>query len=161
MEFDATFFALVALILFFVLLGYLGVHKTLAKALDKRAATIAKELDEAKRLRDEAAALLADYQKRAKEAELEARSIVEQAAREASALADEARTRLEEYVGRRTKMAEDKITQAEHQALAEVRSLSADVAVAAAEKIMAAKVKAGEAGDLLAASIDEVKKRLN
>lgn len=161
MEFDATFYALVALILFFVLLGYLGVHRTLAKALDKRAETIAKELDEAKRLRDEAAALLADYQKRAKEAEVEARSIVEQAAREASALAEEAKTRLEEYVGRRTKMAEDKISQAEHQALAEVRSLSADVAVAAAEKIMAAKVKAGEAEHLLTSSIDEIKKRLN
>lgn len=161
MEIDATFFALVALILFFVLIGYLGVHKTLAKALDNRSALIAKELDEAKRLREEAAALLADYQKRAKDAEIEARSIVDQAGREAAALAEEAKTRLEDYVSRRTRMAEDKIAQAEHQALAEVRSLSADVAVAAAEKIMAAKVKAGAGAGLVASAIDEVKKRLN
>ena len=149
MEFDATFFALVALALFVVLLVWLGVHKKVGAALDSRASLIAKELDEAKRLREEAAALLADYQKRAKDAELEARSIIDQATREAAALAEETKSQLEDYVTRRTKMAEDKISQAEHQALAEVRSLSADVAVAAAEKLIAAKMKA------------EVKKRLN
>ena len=161
MELDATFFALVALVLFFILIGYLGVHKQVARALDNRAALIAKELDEAKRLRTEAAALLADYQKRAKDAEVEARSIVDQATREAAALAAEAKSQLDDYVVRRTKMAEDKITQAEHQAIAEVRSLSADVAVAAAGKVLAAKVKAGEAAHLVTSSIDEIRKRLN
>jgi len=161
MSYDATFFALVALILFFVLIAYLGVHKTIGKALDNRSALIAKELDEAKRLREEAAALLADYQKRAKDAEAEARSIVDQATREAAGLAEEAKTRLEDYVTRRTRMAEDKIAQAEQQALQEVRALSADVAIAAAGKIMAAKLKGEAAAGLVSSSIDEVKKRLN
>ena len=161
MSYDATFFALVGLILFFVLIGYLGVHKTVAKALDNRSDLIARELDEAKRLREEAAALLADYQKRAKDAEAEARSIVDQATREAAGLAEEAKTRLEDYVTRRTRMAEDKIAQAEQQALQEVRALSADVAIAAAGKIMAAKLKGEAAASLVASSIDEVKKRLN
>ncbi len=158
---DATFFALVGLILFLVLMVYLGVHKTVAKALDNRADVIAKELDEAKRLRAEAALLLAEYQKKARDAEVEARAIVDQAAREAAALAEEAKTSMEDYVTRRTKMAEDKITQAEHQALQEVRSLSADLAVAAAEKILSARLK-GEAGaDLIHSAIEDVRNRLN
>lgn len=161
MEFDATFFALVGLVLFLALVGYLGVHKTIGKALDKRSELIAKELDEAKRLREEAAALLAQYQKKAKDAEVEARTIVDQATREAAALAEEAKTRMEDYVTRRTKMAEDKITQAEHQALQEVRSLSADVAIAAAEKILASRLKGQAADDLVTSAIADVKNRLN
>jgi len=161
MEFDASFYALVGLILFFVLLAYVGVHTSLGKALDKRAESIGKDLDDAKRLREEAAALLADYQKRAREAEAEAQTIVEKARREAAAIADEAKAQMEDYVTRRTKMAEDKITQAEHQALQEVKALSADVAIAAAEKILAAKLKGAAGADLVASSIADVKNRLN
>lgn len=161
MEFDATFFALIGLILFVLLLGYLGVHKTVGKALDDRAGSIAKELAEARQLREEAARLLAQYQKKAQDAEVEARGIVEQATREAAALAEEAKARMEDYVARRTKMAEDKITQAEHQALQEVRSLSTDVAISAAEKILAARLKGQEAEKLVTSAIDEVRSRLN
>ncbi|MCX5497486.1 F0F1 ATP synthase subunit B [Kaistia dalseonensis] len=161
MEYDATFYALVGLILFFVLLGYLGVHKMLGKALDGRASAIAKELDEAKRLREEAGAVLAEYKKKARDAEVEAQTIVDQARREAAALADEAKTRMEDYVTRRTKMAEDKIAQAEHQAIQEVKALSADISIAAAEKILSARLKGQAGSDLVASSIADVKNRLN
>jgi len=161
MHIDASFFALVGLILFFVLLAFVGVHTTIGKALDKRSESIAKDLDDAKRLREEAAALLADYQKRAREAEAEAQTIVEKARREAAALADEAKVQMEDYVTRRTRMAEDKITQAEHQALQEVKALSADVAIAAAEKILSAKLKGAAGAEMVASSIADVKNRLN
>ncbi len=68
---------------------------------------------------------------------------------------------LEEYVVGRTKLAEDKIAQAESQAIQEVRALSADVAISAAERLLSSKVK-GAAGDaLVAKSISDVKTRLN
>ena len=54
------------------LLLWKGVPGMVGKMLDQRAAVIAAELEEAKRLRAEAAALLADYQKRAAGAEAEA-----------------------------------------------------------------------------------------
>jgi F-type H+-transporting ATPase subunit b len=161
MAFDETFFALVGLAIFVGIVIYFGAHKQIASALDKRAGVIANELDEARRLREEAAGLLAEYQKKARDAEVEARSIVEQATREAAALAEEAKSRLEDYVARRSKIAEDKIAQAEHQALQEVRSLSADVAVAAAEKLLSAKLKGQAAADLVSSAITDVRKRLN
>ncbi len=55
------------------ILLYVGVPKMVATMLDARAAGIKAELDEARRLREEAAALLAGYQKKAAEAEREAR----------------------------------------------------------------------------------------
>lgn len=158
---DATFWALVALVIFLGIMVYLKVPGTVTSALDKRADTIRKELDEARRLREEAQALLADYQRKGREAEAEAEEIVEQAKREAEALTAESARRLEEYVASRTKLAEDKIAQAESQALQEVRALSADVAIAAAEKILGAKVKGETANALIARSIGDVKSKLN
>lgn len=161
LEFDATFFALIGLLLFLALIFRLGVHKTIGQALDQRASSIARELDEAKALRAEAAALLAEYQNKARQAELEAKSIVDLATREAAALAEEAKVRMEDYVARRTKIAEEKISQAEHAALKEVRSLAADVAIAAAEKILSARLATGAAGGLIDKAIDDVRNRLN
>ena len=59
MAFDASFFALVGLVLFFVLIAYLKVPGMLSKSLDERAQNIQDELAEAKRLREEAQHLLA------------------------------------------------------------------------------------------------------
>lgn len=159
--FEAPFWALIALIIFFGIVIYLKVPRTVAGMLDKRANTIRDELEAARKLRIEAEALFAEYQRKAREAEAEAGKIVGAARREAEALAGEARTRLEEYVAGRTRLAEQKIAQAETQAIQEVRALSADIAVSAAERLLTAKVK-GAAGDaLVAKSISDVKTRLN
>ena len=109
-----------------------------AKSLDDRAARIKAELDEAKKLKEEAAALLADYQRKRGEAEHEAADIIAGAKAEAERLAADAKAKLEEFVARRTKLAETKIAQAEAQAAADVRAAAAEAAVAAAEKILAA-----------------------
>jgi F-type H+-transporting ATPase subunit b len=158
---DATFWAFVALVLFLGLMIYLKVPGVVTAALDKRAETIRKELDEARRLREEAQALLAEYQRKGREAETEAEEIIDQAKREADALGKEAGRRLDEYVVSRTKLAEQKIAQAEAQAIQEVKALSADVAIAAAEKILGAKVKGSTADTLIARSIADVKSKLN
>ncbi|HVY20358.1 MAG TPA: ATP F0F1 synthase subunit B [Bauldia sp.] len=161
MEFDAPFWALISLVLFFAVIIYLKVPGTLASSLDKRADTIRNELEQAQKLRSEAEALLVEYQRKARAAEAEAGQIVEQAKREAAALATEARKRTDEYVAGRTRLAETKIAQAEAQAVQEVRALSADVAIAAAEKILTARLKGEAAGALIARSIGDVKTKLN
>jgi F-type H+-transporting ATPase subunit b len=158
---DATFWALIGLILFFVLIVYLKVPGMIAGALDKRSGAIRNELDEARKLREEAQALLAEYQRKARDAEAEAAGIIDQARREAEALGVEAKRRMEDYVAGRTRVAEQKIAQAEAQAIQEVRALSADIAVAAAEKILTAKVKGEQAEALIAKSIADLRGKLN
>lgn len=158
---DAEFWVAVAFVLFVVLLGYLGVHRTAVKALDDRAARIRADLDEAQRLKQEAAALLAEYQKKRSAAETEAQEIVAGARADAERMAAEAKTRIEEFVARRTQMAETKIAQAEAQAAADVRAAAADAAVAAAERILTQEAKGALAGELLAKGIEDVRKKLN
>ncbi len=150
-----------AFVLFVGGLGYIGVHRMLAKSLDERAARIKAELDEARKLKDEAAALLAEYQRKRQEAEGEAQAIVADAKAEAERLAADAKAKSEDFVTRRTKMAETKIAQAEAQAAADVRAAAADAAVAAAEKILTAETRGKRAGDLLAKGIEDVRKNLN
>jgi F-type H+-transporting ATPase subunit b len=158
---DAEFWVAVAFVLFVAGMGYLGVHKMVAKSLDERADKIKAELDEARKLKDEAAQLLAEYQRKRQEAEAEAQDIIAGAKAEADRLAIEAKAKIEEFVARRTKMAETKIAQAEAQATADVRAAAADAAVAAAEKILTQETKGQLAGELIAKGIDDVRKKLN
>ena len=67
-EFDQTFFALVALVLFLGVVVYAGAHKKAGSALDDRARLIEKELADAKKLREDAEKLLADYKQRSLDA---------------------------------------------------------------------------------------------
>jgi F-type H+-transporting ATPase subunit b len=150
-----------AFLLFLGLLAYLGVHRKLVGALDQRQVRIKGELDEARRLREEAQALLADFERKGRAAESEAEAIIANARFEAERLTAEAKSRMEDFVARRTKMAESKIAQAEAQALADVRSAAADAAVTAAEKILSTAAKGRVAEDLLAQGIEDVRRKFN
>ena len=157
----ATVWVLIALIIFIAICIYFKVPALVAGALDKRAERIGNELGEARRLREEAQALLAEYQKKRKIAEAEAVEIVETAKREAAALAEEAKHRTQDYVTRRTAMAEQKISQAERDAVSEVRASAVEVAVEAARKVLGDKLGAQPDADLFKKSVAEVKARLN
>ena len=160
-EFDATFWALVGLVIFLGIMVWLKVPGQIGKSLDNRADKIRNELDEARRFREEAAELLADYQRRRAEAEAEASQIVAAARQEADLVARDGAAKMAEFVIRRTAMAEQKIAQAEAQAISAVKASVVDIAVAAAGKLIAAKAKGRIADDLVARSIAEVKTRLN
>jgi F-type H+-transporting ATPase subunit b len=151
----------VAFVIFVGVLIYVGAHKKIIETLDHRSARIKAELDEARRLREEAAKLLAEYQRKQREAEREAEAIVADARAEAERVAAEARVKMEEFVARRTKLAEAKIGQAEAQALAEVRAAAADAAVNAAEQILRQTAKGQVADDLIAQGIADVRAKLN
>ncbi len=150
-----------AFLLFLGLLAYLGAHRKVTELLDQRQARIKSELDEARRLREEAQALLAEFERKGREAAGEAAAIIAGAGAEAERLAVEAKARMEDFVARRTKMAEAKIGQAEAQALADVRSAAADSAVAAAAKILSNAAKGKVADDLLTRGIEDVRKKFN
>jgi len=158
---NAEFWVAVAFLIFVGLMIYWGFHRTILDALDRRGARIKAELDEAQRLKEEAATLLAEYRRRHEEAEREAQAIIDGARAEAERVAAEAKAKTEEFIARRTRMAETKISQAEAQALADVRAAAAETAVAAAEKILAASAKGKVADDLIAQGIRDVKAKLN
>ena len=158
---EPEFWVAVGFVIFLGILAYVGVPKLITKSLDDRASRIQAELDEARRLREEAQGLLAEYQRKKQQAEGEAQAIIVSAKAEAERIASEAKVRSEEFVARRTKMAETKIAQAEAQAVADVRAAAAEAAVTAAETILTQSVRGKVADDLLARGITDVKAKLN
>ena len=151
-------------IAFIILMGvfaWLGVHRTVLTALDHRAQRIKAELDDARRLKDEASKLLAEYRARRETAVREADEIVANAKAEAERIAAEAKAKMDDFVARRTKSAEGKIAMAEAQAMADVRAAAAEAAVSAAATIMSQSVTGSVADDLLAKGIADVRAKLN
>lgn len=158
---NPTFWVGVAFVILMGLMVRAKVPSLITKSLDDRALAIKSELDEARRLREDAEKLLSDYQKKYTDAEKEAQAIVENARREAEALASETRKSLKEGLERRAKMAEDKIARAEAQAVSEVRGAAVDLAVAASQRMLGEKMAGGGGSGMIDQSIRELKGRLN
>ena len=158
---DATAWSAVGLVVFLGLMIYLKVPGMVTKSLDERSTKIRDELDEARRLREEAQALLAEFQGKRKEAEKKAEEIVAAAKREAAAFAEDAARKTSEFVERRTALAEQKIEQAEADALNEVRATAVDLAVEAARNLVSSNLTAAKSNDLIKQGIAEVKSKLN
>src|SRR3954470_17721200 len=158
---EPEFWVAVGFVILMGVFAYVGVHRTVLTTLDHRRDRIKAELDDARRLKDEAAKVLAEYKARHASAEREAQEIVTNARAEAERIASEARTKMEDFVARRTKTAESKIALAEAQAVADVRAAAAEAAVAAASTVLSQSVRGQVADDLLAKGITEVRQKLN
>src|SRR5204863_272172 len=70
--YEAEFWVAVAFVIFVGILIYVGVPKMLTNALDDRAKRVRTELDEARRLKEEAQKLLAEYRAKQRQADQEA-----------------------------------------------------------------------------------------
>ena len=157
----SEFWVLVPVLLFLALVAWKGGFKAAGSALDKRADAIRGELDEARRLREEAQTLLASYQRQQAEAETLAEEIVERARRDAEAMAAKARTDLTDRLQRRAAQAEAKIASAESQALAEVKSKAADLAINMAEQIIRTEMSAADRTRLFKDGLSQMGGALN
>lgn len=158
---DTTFWAFVGLILFFVIVFAFGAPKMISKSLDDRADRIRTELDEARRLREEAQELLASYKRKQAEAAQNAEDIIKQAKAEADYLRENAKKEIAQRIERRTAMAEQRIAQAEAQAAKEVKALAADLAVDAARLLLTDKMTKTQRNAVLKSDIASLKDRLN
>jgi F-type H+-transporting ATPase subunit b len=162
MEFvrESEFWVLVAAVIFVVLV-FRPVGRTLTGGLDARAARIRGELDEARRLRQEAEQLVAEYRAKREQAAADGEAIVAHARAEAERIAAQGARDLEQALERRQLMAEERIAQAEAKALAEVRAAAIDVAIAAARDVIAAQIDERRGGALIDAAIVALPQRLS
>jgi F-type H+-transporting ATPase subunit b len=159
--YEPEFWVAVSFFIFIGVLVYFGVHLKVVSALDARALLISKELEEARRLREEAENVLADYRRKLGDVVTEVDNITALATTEAKTLAAETRQSLKEYFDRRIKLAEEKIARAEMEAVREFRSVAVDAAIAAAQNLIAAKLTPDRAKKLVSESIKALKSKLN
>jgi len=145
---DPTFWVAIAFVVFVGLVVWKA-GSAITGALDSRADKISNDLDEAERLRTEAQDLLADYQKRQREAAKEAETILADAKAEAERMLTQGKARMEDQLKRREKLAMDRISQAESNALAEVKAHAIEIAISAARDVIAESATGDTADKLI------------
>ena len=129
---DPTFWVAVAFVVFVVLV-FKPIKVALIGGIDAKIAEIRQEVEEAEKLREEAQSLLANYQRQQRQAIQDAEAIVARAKEEAERDRVEADEAMKDMVRRQEEQAREKIAQAEAAAIQEVRSMSVELAMAAAE----------------------------
>src|SRR3569623_1632866 len=158
---EAEFWVAVAFVLMLGIFGYFGANRVIFEALDKRSARIRKDLDDARRLKEEAQSLVAEYRARRQTAEREAQEIVAAPQAEAERIAVEAKAKMEDFVACRTMSAESLSAQAETLAVADVRAAAAVAAASAAASVLSQTVKGDVANGLIEKSIKDLGSKLN
>lgn len=163
---DPNFWLLVGMVILIALVVWKGFHSKLVTALDDRSRRIANELEEARKLHEDAQALYAEYQRKQKNALAEAEEIVAHAKAEAERIAAHAKEELESSMARRRALAEAKIAQAEAKAVQDVRDMAADVAVEASRRILKARLQgpdadAAAANRLVEGTIGDLERKLH
>lgn len=158
---NTDFIVLLGFIGFIAVLVYFKVPSMLGGMLDKRAEGIKDELEEARALREEAQKVLAEYERKQKEVQGQADRIVETAKEEAAAAAEQAKDDIKASIARRLAAAEDRLKSAENSAVKEVRDRAIEVAVGAANDVVAKQMTAAAGNKLIDDAIAEVDAKLH
>lgn len=135
-------------------------QRRLGAMLDERAALIKAEIEEAQLLREEAERTLAEYQRNQRDALQQAEQIVALAREEAERAAELAKRELAALLERRRRLAAERIALEEHRAMAEMRNLAVDAAVAAVRQILVRDLDKTRRGQLIDQAIKALPQQL-
>ncbi len=158
---EPTFWVAMSFIGFIGVAIYFKLPGMITKQLDDRSKRIAKELEEAQRLREDAQALYAEYKRKAENAVKEAEKILALAKTEADELAKESAAALAVALERRQAAAEARIAQAEAQAVSDVRAATVELAIGAARDLLSKESKDARAAELIDRSVADLSRNLN
>jgi F-type H+-transporting ATPase subunit b len=157
---NPQFWVLAAFVVF-VVLAAKAISKMIAGVLDGRSGKIKAELEEARRLREEAQAVLAQYKQKQAEYLKEAEALLTRAQMDADTLSAHAEKELRTALDERTKNAVEKIAQEEEKAIAEVRAHVVDIALATARSVIVEQVSATSQENLLALAIADIERKIH
>ncbi len=129
-----TWYTFSFLIFAFIIVKFGGPF--IISALDGRIAQIKNDLSEAESLRVEAQEMLAQYQRKHRDAVQESEKILESARANAAQFKIKAEADLEEIIKRREAQLEDRLKRMEQNAVNEIQSYAAELAINAASQII-------------------------
>jgi len=155
-----TLVVAISLVIFLALVWWKG-RGAILGMLDKRSDDIRRQIDEAKRLREEAEKLYADIAKKQQEAVQTAADMVKEAQAQAIRIERDAEAALEQTIARRREQALEKIAQAEAEAMRQVRARAVDVAIEATRAVLAEDMAGAQGQAAIDAAIAELPQRLN
>ncbi|PJB70413.1 MAG: hypothetical protein CO093_08035 [Alphaproteobacteria bacterium CG_4_9_14_3_um_filter_47_13] len=156
---DAQIWATLSFLFFLFFMWKFGKDKLLA-ALDSRIENIRKEIETAESLRIEAQELLAQYQRKQRDAAKEATEIVERAKVHAAEIQKQAEQNIADIAIRREQQLQERLKRMEQNAIQEIRTYAAALAVKATTEIIARQMDRKTNENLIEQSIKHLPKQL-
>ena len=160
LEHSAATWVAISFVIFAVFAFKLG-RKSILNGLDARINEVKDEIDTAERLRVEAQELLAQYQRKQRDAEKEAGKIISSAQKQAELIAKTSEAELNETITRREAQLTERLKRLEDNAVAEIKSHAADIAVAATTEVIAQTLDAKTNANLNEQTISALPQNLN
>lgn len=126
--------------------------------LDGRAAKIKEQLEQAKKLREEAEALLVSYKQKQKDMLAEAEKTLANAKVEVERMKQRAEVELKASIERRTEQANEKIARMEKEAVDQVREHIVDVAISATRLLVGEQLKSAKDDPTISRALEQIQK---
>lgn len=145
----------------FAVIAYKLGRKSILNGLDARIDEVKNEIETAERLRVEAQELLAQYQRKQRDAEKEAQEIVSRAQTQAETMAKASEAELNETMARREAQLTMRLKRLEENAIAEIQSHAAELAVTATTEMISQTLDADTNNALNDQTIASLAKDLN
>jgi len=127
----------------------------ITSVLEQRQSRISADLEKAALLKDEAEGVLAEYEKAAEEGRAKAQAAIREAQEELSAEAAKRHDALGEKLAKQVREAEERIAKEREDALKNIRDVAVDLAQAATERLVGAKIDAKSAQTAVDAAMKE------
>ena len=153
---DPSTWVLVAFVIFITIALIIKAPSMITKLLDGEIDKIKSELDNARKLKEEANSLLADYERKVQSSDDEAKAIISRAKEISKKHEEESKLRAEEFIKRAEQQAIEKILRAEKMAISKVNDEIVNNSVYIAEKIISENINEQSADKLVKQSIDQI-----
>jgi F-type H+-transporting ATPase subunit b len=155
MDYGTAIFTLIIFIGLVIVLGKF-VWPQIVKGLDVREAKIREDIESAERANAAAQKTLDDYKAKLAEAHAEARKLIDQTRADADTLRQKMVAEAEAEAAHQRERAAAEIVQAKNQALQEIYTQAADIAVAVAGRILQRQIDAKDTQQLVDQSLSEL-----
>ena len=159
MGLSQTAWVLIAFILFFILVGK-KLWSALTNSLDERKKMIERELNEAKKLREEAQAELNASLKKQKEINKQILGIIDNAKNTAKQIEADALKKSEIIIKRKEEQAKQKINNAQIDAINSIKNISAELSVKSAKLYIQNQLDSNIQKTLYSESKEKLKEKL-
>ena len=160
MSFDATFWVAVSFFIFFGLLVYFKIPQKINELLNKLILDIKKEIDESKKLRNEAKNILENTQNKLNKAKSETDEIINQAKKDSEKLVIEMNDKFHKSAEIKKRLAETKINQMKDAAIKEIKDSSARIAIESVKKVISTSVNKNKLDAIFEKDLEEAKTEL-
>jgi len=155
---DPASWVLVAFIIFVAVALFVKAPSIVAKMLDSEIEKIKNELDDARKLKEDANSLLAEYERKVESAKEEVKKILAQAEETAKSHELTSQNKAEEYIKRAEQQVIEKIDHAEKLAISRINEEIITNSIDVAEKIITENITEENSKKLFSQSVRQIKK---